>query len=75
VADGHVAFAQYDLSLGLITFTHTEVPKELSGKGIGSMLAQGALELVRAHGFKVASTCPFMTAYLSKHPEFNDLLA
>ena len=73
-ADGHVAFAQYRLSLGLMTFTHTEVPKELSGRGIGSVLAQGALEFVRAQGLKVASTCPFMTAYLGKHPEFNDLL-
>jgi uncharacterized protein len=73
-ADGHVAFAQYRRSPGLITFTHTEVPKELSGRGIGSMLAQGALELVRSQGLKVASTCPFMTAYLGKHPEFNDLL-
>jgi uncharacterized protein len=72
--DGHVAIAQYRLSPGLMTFTHTEVPKELSGKGIGSVLAQGALELVRAQGLKVASTCPFMTAYLGKHPEFNDLL-
>ena len=72
--DGHVAFAQYRPSPGLLTFTHTEVPKQLSGRGIGSLLAHGALEHVRAQGLKVASTCPFMTAYLGNHPEFSDLL-
>jgi uncharacterized protein len=73
--DGHLAVAYYRPSPGVITFTHTEVPSELGGRGVGSMLVKGALELARAQGFKVASRCPFVSAYLGKHPEFNDLLA
>ncbi|MGA7328889.1 MAG: N-acetyltransferase, partial [Rhodomicrobium sp.] len=38
--------AYYSRSPGIITFTHTEVPTALSGQGIGSRLARGALELV-----------------------------
>jgi uncharacterized protein len=72
--DGHVAGAYYQLSPGVITFTHTEVPHELEGHGIGSRLVRGALEAVRAQGLKVVAKCPFVSAYMAKHPEFNDLL-
>ena len=73
-ADGHMAVAYYRLSPGVITFTHTEVPNELSGRGIGSALARGALDIVRAQGLKVVAQCPFISAFVGKHPEFNDLL-
>lgn len=72
---GHVAVANYKRAPGRITFTHTEVPKELSGHGIGSKLVRGALDAARAQDLKVASQCPFVTAYLDKHPELNDLRA
>jgi uncharacterized protein len=73
--DDHTAFSQYKLAPGTITFLHTEVPKELEGHGIGSRLAQGALELARASGLKVVAKCPFIAAYIRKHAEFQDLLA
>jgi len=73
--DGHTAFSQYKLAAGTITFLHTEVPKELEGCGIGSKLARGALELVRARGLKVVAKCPFIAAYIKKHPEYQDLVA
>jgi uncharacterized protein len=73
-ADGHMAVAYYRLSPGVITFTHTEVPNELSGRGIGSALARGALDIVRAQGLTVVAQCPFISAFMGKHPEFNDLL-
>jgi predicted GNAT family acetyltransferase len=73
-ADGHMAVAYYRLLPGVITFTHTEVPNELSGRGIGSALARGALDIVRAQGLKVVAQCPFISTFMGKHPEFNDLL-
>ena len=68
------AVAYYKLSPGVITFLHTEVPQEMSGHGIGSQLVRSALESARAQGLKVVPKCPFVSAYMSKHPEFNDLL-
>ena len=73
--DGHVAFAEYGLTAGVITFIHTEVPKELGGKGVGSTLARGALEDVRRRGLRVVAQCPFIKGFIDKHAEFNDLLA
>jgi predicted GNAT family acetyltransferase len=72
--DGATAAAYYKLSPGVITFTHTEVPAAMSGHGIGSQLVRGALEAARAQGLKVVPKCPFVSAYMAKHPEFNDLL-
>jgi len=72
--EGHVAAAYYRLEQGVITFVHTEVPNELSGRGIGSALARGALDDARALGLKVVAQCPFIGAYIAKHDEYGDLL-
>jgi uncharacterized protein len=53
---------------------HTEVPPELGGRGIGSKIAGGALDLVRARGLKVVAECPFIAGFIGKHPEYTDLL-
>jgi predicted GNAT family acetyltransferase len=72
--DGHIAVACYTLMSGVMTFTHTEVPPALAGRGVGSALARGALETARSRELRVAATCPFVSAYIAKHPEFADLL-
>ena len=73
--EGQLAIAAYRLRDGVITFTHTEVPDALEGRGIGSKLVKGALDDVRAQGLKVVPACPFVKHYMDKHPETQDLLA
>jgi predicted GNAT family acetyltransferase len=72
--DGATAIATYRLHGDVITFVHTEVPKPLEGRGIASRLILGALAQVRARGLKVIPSCPFVKAYIGKHPEWQDLL-
>jgi predicted GNAT family acetyltransferase len=74
VVDGHLAATYYAIADRVITFIHTEVPPELGGKGVGSRLIKGALDQVRADGFKVIAQCPFVKAYIEKHAEYADLL-
>ncbi len=74
IIDGDTALAAYRLKPGVITFTHTEVPKELGGRGIGSQLAKGALDQARTRGLKVVPLCPFIKGYIGKHPEYADLV-
>jgi predicted GNAT family acetyltransferase len=73
-AEGATAVAYYKLEPGVITFTHTEVPPALEGRGIGSALARGALDSARAQGFKVIAKCPFIGGYIARHAEYADLL-
>jgi uncharacterized protein len=73
-ADGHTALLYYRLEPGVITLMHTEVPPELGGRGIGSTLVRGVLDAIRARGLKVIVKCPFVGAFMGKHPEYNDLL-
>jgi uncharacterized protein len=73
--DGERAIARYRLSGDRITFTHTEVPSSVGGRGIGSALIRGALDQVRKKGLKVVPACPFVRAYIDKHEAYRDLLA
>jgi predicted GNAT family acetyltransferase len=72
--DGDLAATYYRIADGVITFIHTEVPDALAGRGIGGKLVKGALDQVRAAGLKVVPQCPFVRAYIEKHPDYADLL-
>jgi hypothetical protein len=67
--DGHIAFSEYQRVDNTITFMHTEVPKELEGRGIGSTLVRGALELAKGQGLTIKARCPFVATYIRKHPD------
>lgn len=73
--EGHTALTEFSLEQDIITFTHTEVPAELGGKGIGSRLVEFALNYARSQGWKVVPLCPFFKSYIAKHPNYSDLLA
>ena len=72
--DGETAFADYQLSPGVLTLPHTVVPAAFAGRGVGGRLAQAALGYARAHGLKVKPTCSFMAAYVGKHREWDDVI-
>ena len=74
-ADGHIAFSNYKRADGVLTILHTEVPKALEGRGIGSALIRGVLDTARSQGLKVITVCPFAKTYIERHPEYADLLA
>jgi len=70
-----LAFINYRRGDRIVTMTHAEVPPQLQGQGIGSALVKGALELVRAHQERVIAHCPFVATYITRHKEFQALLA
>lgn len=74
--DGERAgFAAYELADDLIMFTHTEVDEAFEGQGVGSALARGALDAVRAEGtHRVLPRCPFIRGWIEKHPDYQDLV-
>jgi len=69
-----LAIAEYRLRDGVITFTHTEVPEGLRGHGVASRLIKNALDESRAQQYQVIPLCPFVAAYIRRHPEYQDLV-
>lgn len=72
--DQHKAYVEYLSVTKRIIFTHTEVPVALEGKGIGSALAKYVLEYAKEQGLVVMPLCPFIAAYIRKHPEYKELV-
>ena len=68
-----VGFAAYQKTDALIVFTHTEVDPSLEGQGVGGTLVQEALDHVRGLGLRVLPICPFVQAWMVRHPEYADL--
>jgi predicted GNAT family acetyltransferase len=66
--------ADYQLRPGVVIFTHTKVESAYEGKGVGTALARGALDQVRERGERVVARCPFIAAFIERHPEYSDLL-
>ena len=63
------AVAVYQLAGDTITFTHTVVPVEAEGHGVGGKLIAGALADAAKRGLKVVPQCAFVRAYVARHPE------
>jgi predicted GNAT family acetyltransferase len=54
---------------------HTEVVPAAEGTGVGSQLVAATLEDLRSRGLSIVAICPFVRAYIRRHPEFADLVA
>ena len=66
--DGEMAILAYERNDQRVMLMHTEVPASLRGGGVGSALVRGALEQIRRDGLQVVAVCPFVRAYMKKHP-------
>ncbi|MCC7363319.1 MAG: N-acetyltransferase [Dehalococcoidia bacterium] len=75
VYDERTCELTYRREPGCIRFTHTRVPKELERRGIAGRLARHGLDYARAEGLRVVPQCPYIRAYIEKHPDYQDLLA
>lgn len=72
--DELAGFAQYKLAPGRISFVHTEVDGRFEGQGLGSRLIASALDDARSRDLTVLPFCPFVRAYIRRHPEYLDLV-
>jgi hypothetical protein len=79
--DGRLAgFAEYRTKPdgahpGLLVFTHTEIDDAFEGRGLGSALVRAALDTARDRRVPVRPDCPFVRAYVARHPdEYLDLV-
>jgi len=71
--EAQTAELNYHLLGNTIIFTHTGVPPALEGRGIGSLLVKTGLEYARKNNLKVQSLCWFVTRYIQRHVEYQEL--
>ena len=72
LGDRLAGFAAYRRRAGATVFVHTVIQPEFEGRGLGSVLARRALEATVARGEKIIPVCPFIAAYLRKHPDYDE---
>ena len=75
VVDGREAVISYVKSGDAYNLLHTFVPEELRGHGVAEQLVQTTLDQVKAQGAKFIPTCPFVQAFLKRHPEYREGVA
>jgi predicted GNAT family acetyltransferase len=69
----HITYRELDGRI--LDLDHTFVPTRFRGSGIASQLTAAALQFARGGGYRVIPSCPFVSAYIARHPEHRDLLA
>lgn len=72
--DGETAVLLYEQSDNQLTILETLVPEAIEGRGIGSALAKAGLEYARDNNLRVMVICPFVKAYIQRHPEWLDIV-
>ena len=72
--EGGVAFARYRREGDTLMILHTEVPGALEGRGLGSQLVAGILDLVRSRNEKVVPLCGFVRRFIALHPDYAGLV-
>jgi predicted GNAT family acetyltransferase len=73
LVNGGLAVLDYRIEEGTIFLLHVEVPVREQGQGIASRLSRAALEFSRDSGLKVVPQCPFIAAYMRRHPELQSV--
>ena len=74
--DGGVAYVEYEPAAnGHYRLTHTIVPPQFEGQGIGRELVESTLEALREQGVRIIPECTFIIRYIQRHPEWEPLLA
>jgi predicted GNAT family acetyltransferase len=68
-------FVEYVDHRGTRILFHTEVSDEFEGRGVGSTLAREVLDRAIAGDLAVRVTCPFLTSWIERHPEYADKVA
>ena len=53
----------------VLNLQHTEVPPSAKGQGVGDALVRHALAYARDRGLRVMATCPYVQAWLRRHPD------
>lgn len=69
-----LGWAAYEQTPQMLVFTHTEVSPKWEHRGLGSLLVRTTLDHARRQGLQVLPMCPFVRAWIYRHPDYADLV-
>lgn len=72
--DGQLCVIDYRLADGLLTLPSVRVDKSVEGRGIAAALTRAALDWARAQSLQVLPVCPYVIAWIRRHPDYQDLV-
>ncbi|SNT71252.1 GNAT family N-acetyltransferase [Psychrobacter sp. LV10R520-6] len=72
--DDKTGYISYQERGDTLVYDHTIVPQVLGGRGVGSALVKHALDYAREHNKKIVPQCSFVSSYINKHPDYQDLI-
>lgn len=67
--DGDAQLVYAPFGDDILDLQHTEVPPSGQGEGVADALVRAALAYAREHKLQVMATCPYVQAWLRRHPE------
>jgi hypothetical protein len=72
--DTLVGFSEYHFHQGEMALLHTEIRPEFTGRGRASELIRAMLDDARARGLPILPYCPFVRTWLTRHPDYADVV-
>jgi hypothetical protein len=69
LADGDAELIYAPFSDDVLDLQYAELPPSGQGRGIGDALVRAALAYAREQGMRVMATCPYVQAWLRRHPD------
>jgi hypothetical protein len=72
---GKIAYLSYEEPReGVLDYAHVYVPPEHRGHGVAAALTKHALEYARENGYSVIPSCPYVSDYVGRHREYDELI-
>lgn len=73
--DGEAELAYSAPGGNVLDLNHTFVPADARRRGVADALVRGAIAHARGHGMRIVPTCPYVRAWMERHPHEHDIVA
>ena len=72
-----LGYIDYTVNGKVMDLPHTLVFPEYEGQGVASKLTRQSLDMIRKMDdeMRVTPTCPFIDSWISRNPEYEDMVA
>ena|SRR6218665_3622240 len=74
VFENHLSLIEYELKGEAIYILHTEVSPALEGRGAGTAIVEKVLADIEKRGLALVPLCPFVVAYIKRHPQWERIV-